>query len=258
LDTDESLPKIIYSDQIRLQQVLINIIGNAFKFTEKGSITVGFSWQGENLIVTVKDTGPGISAENQSSIFVPYKRFNAAEKKGAGLGLSISAKIANKLNGRIEVESTLGKGSLFKLMIKAKSANTLNSNGHDVDQMQGERKVLIVEDDAFLIELLKIYLHDNGFSTLTAMNGQEALDVCEQEEVQLVLLDMQLPILNGFEVAKKLRDSKFNVPIIAMTASSNNEDKVQAMEAGCDEFLSKPIQPVSLINVIDKIFVNYV
>lgn len=258
LDTDETLPEVIYSDQIRLQQVLINLIGNAFKFTEKGSITVKFSWQDGKLNVVVKDTGPGISAENQSSIFVPYKRFNATDKKGAGLGLSISAKIANKLNGRIEVESRPGEGSMFRLVVKAKSANSISSNSHDNNQEYRKKRVLIVEDDSFLIELLKIYLHDSGFSTLTAVNGKEALDICAQEDVQLVLLDMQLPILNGVEVAKRLRESQFKVPIIAMTASSNNEDKVKAIEAGCDEFLSKPIQPESLLNVIDNIFTEHV
>ena len=258
LDTDETLPEVIYSDQIRLQQVLINIIGNAFKFTEKGSITVKFSWQDGKLNIVVKDTGPGISAENQSSIFVPYKRFNATGKKGAGLGLSISAKIASKLNGRIEVESKLGEGSTFKLIVKAKSAISINNNSHTNNQGSKQKKVLIVEDDSFLIELLKIYLHDSGFSTLTATDGKEALDICAQEDIQLVLLDMQLPILNGVEVAKQLRKSQFKVPIIAMTASSNNEDKVKAIASGCDEFLSKPIQPESLLNTIDNIFARYV
>lgn len=257
LDTDDSLPKVIYSDQIRLQQVLINIIGNAFKFTEKGSITVKFSWQDEKLNVVVKDTGPGISAENQSSIFVPYKRFNAVDKKGAGLGLSISATIANKLNGRIDVESKLGEGSKFRLVVKAKSANAIRNNRHDDPQPSGKKRVLIVEDDSFLIELLKIYLHDSGFSTLTAVNGKEALDVCAQEEVELVLLDMQLPILNGVEVAQELRASKFKAPIIAMTASTNNEDKINAIEAGCNDFLSKPIKPESLLNAISTIFTEH-
>ena len=257
LETDETLPKVIYSDQIRLQQVLINIIGNAFKFTEEGSITVKFSWRDGKLNIVVKDTGPGISAENQSSIFVPYKRFNATNVKGAGLGLSISAKIANKLNGRVEVESRLGEGSLFRLVIKAKSANSINSTSHENNEARRKR-VLIVEDDSFLIELLKIYLHDSGFSTLTAMDGEKALDICAQEDIQLVLLDMQLPVLNGVEVAKKLRKSHFKVPIIAMTASSNNEDKVKAIAAGCDEFLSKPIQPESLLNTIDNILTRYV
>ena len=257
LHADETLPNVIYSDQIRLQQVLINLIGNAFKFTEKGSITVKFSWQDEELNIVVKDTGLGISAENQSSIFVPYKRFNATNVKGAGLGLAISAKIANKLNGRIEVDSKLGEGSTFGLIVKAKSANSISTINHKNNKKAVQKKVLIVEDDSFLIELLKIYFHDNGFTTLTASDGEKALDVCAQEDIHLVLLDMQLPVLNGVEVAKKLRKSQFKVPIIAMTASSNNEDKVKAIAAGCDEFLSKPIQPESLFNTIDNIFTRY-
>lgn len=257
LDADESLPEVIHSDQIKLQQVLINIIGNAFKFTEKGSIAVKFGWKNEELNIVVKDTGSGISAENQSSIFVPYKRFNATNVKGAGLGLAISAKIANKLNGRIEVESKLGEGSTFRLIVKAKSASFKSLMGNERNIDASKKRVLIVEDDSFLIELLKIYLHDSGFSTLTASDGEKALDICAQEDIQLVLLDMQLPVLGGVEVAKRLRKSQFKVPIIAMTASSNNEDKVKAIKAGCDEFLSKPIRPESLLNTIDNIFIRY-
>ena len=257
LETSESLPEVIYSDQIRLQQILINVIGNAFKYTEKGSVTVSFDWHDEELVVKVTDSGPGIPIEHQKNIFQAYSRYNSGSKKGAGLGLSISAQLAEKLQGKLELKSQLGKGSVFTLMLKAKvgSADSIIKE-IDISNNQAKR-VLVVEDDEDLIELLKIYLHEYGYSTIFATNGNSALQQCENEAIDLVLLDMQLPKLSGIEVVKSLRSSKFKAPIIGMTASSNIDDKVKALEAGCDEFLSKPIQPTSLLTAINNILSHH-
>ncbi len=246
----DSLPEAIYSDFLRLQQMLINIVGNAFKFTENGHIDINFDWQDDELIVKVSDTGPGISIEHQASIFQAYNRIDST-KKGAGLGLAISAQIAEKLNGRLELESEPGVGSVFTLYIEAKVTN-LSSIRQDLlsDKV---KKVLIVEDDLDLVELLKIYLNELGYSTISVANGIEALQHSEDYEIDFVLLDMQLPDLNGVNVAKELRSRKFNAPIIAMTASINSDDKVQALQAGCNEFLSKPIQIPPLINAINNV-----
>ena len=254
IETSGKLPQAIYSDQIRLQQILINIIGNAFKFTEVGSIVANFDWLDDVLIVKISDTGSGIPTEHQESIFQAYNRNDVNHKKGAGLGLAISAQIAEKLNGKIELESQVGKGSVFTLYIEAPSADLLSMKNALLSDRA--KNVLIVEDDSDLIELLKIYLQELGYFVNTAIDGNEALHKCETENIDLVLLDMQLPVLNGVEVAKKLRAEKFNAPIIAMTASSNNEDKMLALQAGCNEFLSKPIQVSPLMNAINNILDN--
>ena len=249
LQSSASLPEAIYSDYLRLQQVLINIIGNAFKFTEKGSVNVNFDWEDNDLIVSVRDTGPGIPIEYQASIFHAYSRYDNSIK-GAGLGLAISSQIAEKLNGRLELESKLGKGSVFTLYIEARPADL--SSIKEAMQIDKAKKALIVEDDLDLVELLKIYLNELGYITITAIDGNEALQQSMAEDIDLVLLDMQLPKLKGVDVAKKLRARKFNAPIIAMTASSNNDDKLLAMNAGCNEFLSKPIQLSPLMNAINN------
>jgi len=248
--TSEELPEAICSDFVRLQQVLINILGNAFKFTEQGSVTINFDWQDDVLIVKIKDTGPGIPIEHQASIFQAYSRYDN-NKKGAGLGLAISSQIAEKLNGKLELESEPGVGSVFTLSVEAESAN-LSSIKQDLLSDSG-KKVLIVEDDLDLIELLKIYLNEIGYSTIAVMNGNDALQYSHDDEIDLVLLDMQLPERNGVDVAKNFRAQKFSAPIIAMTASSSHDDKVRALQAGCNEFLSKPIQMSPLMSAINNV-----
>lgn len=258
LETSESLPEVIYSDQIRLQQILINIIGNAFKYTEEGFVTVNFDWLDEELVVKVTDSGPGIPIEYQANIFQAYSRYNSGSKKGAGLGLNISAQLAEKLQGKLELKSQLGKGSVFTLMLKAKVGSS-DSIIKDIDISKNQaKKVLVVEDDEDLVEILKIYLDEYGYKTIIADSGEVALQKCETEAIDLVLLDMQLPKLSGVEVVRNLRSSQFKTPIIGMTASSNNEDKVKALEAGCDEFLSKPIQHTSLLSAINNILNHHV
>ncbi len=248
--TSDSLPEAICSDFLRVQQVLINLIGNAFKFTEKGTVTVDFDWKNDELIVSVSDTGSGIPKEYQTSIFQAYNRYEP-DTKGAGLGLTISAQIADKLKGRLELESETGIGSTFTLYVEARPANLLTIKQDVLNNKS--KKILIVEDDLDLVELLKIYLNELGYSAIAVMSGNEALQYSEDEELDLVLLDMQLPDRSGVDVARKLRSQKFTAPIIAMTASSNNDDKVRALQAGCNEFLSKPIQLPPLMNAINNV-----
>ena len=252
VDTTENLPEAIYSDQIRLQQILINVIGNAFKYTDHGSVSVKFDWVDGKLIVNVTDTGPGIASEHQEDIFNAFSRYSSGGKKGAGLGLSISAQLAKKLNGSLSLQSQLGKGSVFTLTVRADIANKENLVNSNHGTVNDTKCVLVVEDDADLVKLLKIYIEDYGFNTIVAEDGDIAIKKCESESIDLVLLDMQLPNLDGVEVAKQLRGSKLDVPIIGMTASSNNEDKTKALEAGCNDFLSKPIQVNALVNSINN------
>ncbi len=254
IKTSECLPDAIYSDQIRLQQILINLIGNAFKYTDQGSVTVSFDWIDEELVITVADTGPGISKEHQPNIFDAYSRYNVGGKKGAGLGLNISAQLAEKLRGNLVLKSQFGEGSTFILTIKAPIANADDIVIGPKSSNDTVKSVLVVEDDEDLIELLKIYLGEYGYNTHTVENGEMAIQKCKSENFDLVLLDMQLPELSGIDVVKSLRKTHVDLPIIGMTASSNNEDKIKALDAGCNEFLSKPIQPASLANAINNFF----
>lgn len=253
LETNESLPKAIISDPLRLQQILINIIGNAFKYTDQGSVTVSFDWFNDELIVKVADTGPGIHKDQQANIFNAFSRYHKGSKKGAGLGLSISKQLSEKLLGRLTVDSQLGEGSRFTLYVHAKKADA-SLLTHKFVAVDGPVKnILVVEDDEDLVEILKIYLDECGYKTIIADSGEMALQKCESESIDLVLLDMQLPKSSGIVVARNIKSSHFKIPIIGMTASSNIEDKVRALEAGCDEFLFKPIKHTSLLSAINNI-----
>lgn len=258
LETSEALPEAIITDPLRLQQILINLVGNAFKYTDQGSVTVNFDWLDDELIVKVADTGPGIPKDQQANIFNAYSRYHDGNKKGAGLGLNISTQLAEKLQGRLILDSKLDQGSTFTLYVHAKAADAslLTYDLAEINNRQA-KKILVVEDDEDLIEILKIYLDEYGYKTIIAVSGEEALQKCQTEVIDLVLLDMQLPKLSGVEVVRNLRGSQLEIPIIGMTASSNHEDKIKALEAGCDEFLSKPIQHTSLLSTINNILVHH-
>lgn len=252
------LPKLVESDRVRLQQILINIVGNAFKYTKNGSIKVSVDWIDNKLIVVVEDTGPGISIEHQNTIFQAFNRVHAGHKKGAGLGLSISKQLAEKLGGNLELQSHVGVGSVFTITIQAEQTDAITATRIKEFTTKRDIKVLVVEDDKDLVELLKIYLDEFGYSSSVAYDGSDALRQCKQGSFDLMLLDMQLPKLNGDEVAKQLSESGIKIPTIGMTASTNQEDKVNALAAGCNEFLTKPIQVTPLFNTINKLLAKNV
>ena len=257
-EVSSNVPNLIYSDRLRLQQILINLFGNAFKYTLKGEVRANFNWADDNLTISVKDTGPGISKQDQALVFQAYNRGDTDKKKGAGLGLAISSQLAEKLQGSLTLSSKLGAGSIFTLTVKAPRAELISKHETLVSSDSTSCNVLIVEDDEDLIELLKIYLQDYGYKTLVANNGKEAIRQCKKHQIDLVLLDMQLPKLSGTEVVTKLIESGVAAPIIGMTASVNIDDKTKALKAGCSEFLSKPIQVTTLVETINKLLTTSV
>ena len=247
---DENVPQMVITDRTRLQQILINLIGNAFKYTEQGSIKVIFSWQDDYLIISIADTGVGISEKQQDIIFQPYQRGDINYVKGAGLGLSISSQLANKLGGAIKVNSNLGEGSIFTLNIEAPRLDPEEAAEFSTSESSA---ILIVEDDEDLVELLKIYLHEQEHRTLFARDGEEAMQIISMEKVDLLLLDMQLPKMSGLDVLTQLKKSKSKIPVIAMSASVDGDDKAQALAAGCSEYLLKPIQDTLLNHTVTKV-----
>lgn len=253
VNIDKSVPQAVLTDRIRLQQILINLIANAFKYTENGSIKVDYSWQDGFLYIRIADTGPGISAKEIDTIFQAYQRGTIANVKGAGLGLSISSQLAEKLGGKIEVSSRLGEGSIFTLSIEASLVD--ESEITKLSNTQA-KTILVVEDDEDLVELLKIYLNDLGHHAVVAIDGERALQIIKQEQVGLVLLDMQLPNINGLEVVKRLKQFSKKIPVIGMSVSLDSEDKARALAAGCCEYLAKPIQVSLLKHTINLVLLK--
>lgn len=245
----------IYSDELKLRKILNNLIDNAIHYTQEGFIEVGYRLEGNRIKFYVKDTGIGIRPEMQKIIF---ERFAQEDKSlarnygGLGLGLSIAKENAILLNGQIGVESEKGEGSCFYFTIPYEPVNKEKVMKNIVNKEQPESlfTVLIAEDEEvnyLYLETLLKRLKKN-ISLLHARNGQEAVDYCRTvNRIDLVLMDIKMPVLNGLEATKIIKEILPELKIIAQTAYSRLEDQTRAREAGCDNFLSKPINKEKFI-----------
>ncbi len=250
---------VILIDRSKLNKILSNLLENALKFTNTGSIEFGYKFKKLNksllLEIYVKDTGVGINSEDQKIIF---ERFVQAGKevskkvKGLGLGLSIAKENTMLLGGEISVESIKGKGTTFFVTIPYKPVFDEIKN----ETLQAKQTILIVEDEEinylYLDTLLKDVLKINC-TILHAKNGQEAIDICKKNTtINLILMDLKMPVMNGYEATKEIKKLYPNIRVIAQTAYSSKEEREKAMIVGCDDFISKPITKDSLFNIINK------
>jgi CheY-like chemotaxis protein len=244
-----------------LRQVLINLLGNAIKFTEKGFIEFGYSLKGEELEFYVKDSGIGISTEKQKVIF---DRFTQADDSltrkfgGSGLGLAISKGLIELLGGRLWASSVLGEGSTFYFTtpylaatedeVEEKKA-VLQKSDYDWK----DRTFLIVEDDKVSFKFLEGVFRKTGVNIIHADNGLKAIDLCRRHpELDIVLMDIQLPEMSGLDATRVITSFRKDLPIIAQTANAMSEDKEKCLEVGCVDYVSKPINILLLFNTIDK------
>ncbi|OQX96487.1 MAG: hypothetical protein B6I20_14360, partial [Bacteroidetes bacterium 4572_117] len=262
---------IVLTDETKLNKILSNFLENALKFTNDGFIEFGY-----NLVQTrrgvpqleiyVKDTGIGIKPESQKTIF---DRFSQEEKSlslnvgGLGLGLSIAKENAELLGGDITLQSEKGKGSTFFIIIPYKPAGSDNKINQDkyshtaakAHHIAKKYTILIVEDEEINYLYINTLLEDIelNFKTLHAKHGKEAIEMCkENPKIDFVFMDLKIPIINGFEATKQIKEFRPNLPIVAQTAYSTKEEKAQAILAGCDDFISKPIDEKTLNGVIIK------
>lgn len=228
----------IRTDPVRLRQIIVNLISNALRYTETGSVTVTWSQANDRLKVAVSDTGPGIPADKRQHIFQAFSSLEDenTRAKGLGLGLSISQHLADVLGGDITLESTLGEGSVFSFDVRA--TGVLASNVAPQDSSSGQRRVLIVEDDMDVREFLAVILSDLGYAPTLAINGQQALDKLSSANPDVVLSDFHLNDISGEKLIHDIRSN--NIPVIAMSASNAEEDRNAAFEAGCSAYLVKP------------------
>ena len=251
----------IVGDFKRIKQILLNLIGNAEKFTEEGYIEFGCNLNdGKEIIFYVEDSGIGISPHQQEIIF---DRFRQAEENylskrhgGTGLGLSISKGLVELMKGKIWVESIPGRGSRFSFSIphiKAEFRPALerkvNSNSYD---WKG-KKILIVEDDKFNMEYFKKALSRSLADLYMAKNGAEARELFQKERIDLVLMDIRLPDTNGYELSREFLQAKPKLKIIAQTAYAGPDDHEKALNAGCVDVITKPIQLTKLMQMIEEL-----
>jgi PAS domain S-box-containing protein len=261
---------LILTDSGKLKQIFINLIGNAFKFTESGKIEVGCSvvtmpantYAGtlkKFLKFYVKDTGIGIHTEKQKVIFARFVQLHQDQKKlygGTGLGLSIVKGLVELLEGEIWLESEVACGTTFYFTIPYEPNVPLNEQSMNKNELQqfvfDGLKLLIVEDDIYNAQFLKEVLHNAGFNTNFTGFGKEAIQIAQKSDFDFVLMDIRLPDMDGYEVARHILSLKPNQKIIAQTAYAANDDKRKALEAGCIDYISKPIKQDLLLSIIQK------
>ncbi|WP_418728949.1 ATP-binding protein [Coprobacter fastidiosus] len=258
---------MIKSDSIRLTQLLSNILDNAIKFTQEGNITIGYSIDhNQYLTLFVKDSGIGISEEEQNLIFDRFYKCNEFTQ-GPGLGLSICAAIAQLFEANISVESKPGKGSCFSIHIPIRKDDQISfgedreikplfptnadHNTENNENQSQETTLLIAEDIESNFLLLKTII-GNRCRILWAKNGKEAIELYRNNSVDLILLDIKMPEMNGIEALKEIRKLSADIPIIMQTAYAFDSDKDIAIEAGCTGFITKPINPVVLKQTISN------
>lgn len=246
----------IESDPFRFKQIFNNLLDNAIKFTEKGFVELGYSFQNNDVIVFyVKDTGIGLAPEKFDFIF---ERFRQAEEsstkeyRGTGLGLTIASRLVEMLGGKLWVESELGKGSAFYFslpyIVKKVSGNVKHFTRQSVKKDWSGKTILVAEDETSNFELINATLRQTNATVVRAKNGLEAVSLFRKNKnISLILMDIRMPEMNGYEATKIIKSENENIPIISLTAYAMAEDREKSVQAGCDEYISKPYNPAELI-----------
>jgi CheY-like chemotaxis protein/nitrogen-specific signal transduction histidine kinase len=252
---------IIKTDNEKVYGILTNLVRNAIKFTNEGSIEFGYEKKGEYLEFFVKDTGIGIPQKQRQIIFERFRQGSESNDRGyegSGLGLSISKSYVEMLGGRIWVESEEGKGSTFYFTIPYNSVTEDSRTIEDVvfaeNKVQIKKlKMLIVEDDEISYSLLSRIVQKISKEILHAITGVQAVESCRNNpDLDLVLMDIRMPMMNGLEATQQIRQFNKDVIIIAQTAYGFSGDCEKAMEAGCNDYISKPINKTLLYELINK------
>ena len=276
------IPETIHSDPTRLRQILINVVGNAVKFTDAGSVRVvtKFNPAKLKLQIQVIDTGLGISKDLMNKLFMPFTQADTSTNRrfdGAGLGLYMSKRLAELLGGDISLDSTVGKGSTFmvtiptgfmdgvkllenpkEILLQDQEKNTPKTN--DELYFPNGCRILLAEDGPDNQRLIAYLLEKAGAEVTVVENGKQAIDTAlasraEERPFDVILMDMQMPLIDGYKATKILRTKNWSGPIIALTAHAMKEHRFKCLEAGCNEYLSKPIERCKLLHMLAQ-FVN--
>lgn len=265
---DKDIPSVVIGDSLRLKQMLLNLVGNALKFTEKGS--VGFTVKSKPISVSrvsvefeISDTGIGIPLEIQQQIFSEWSQADTKTTRrygGTGLGLAITTKLTELYQGKLELESQENEGTTFRLIIPFMLGTeqdleiTSFQEGNEETSWKGKR-ILVADDEPFNRVLMEILLQKMEITPDMVENGAEALEKLRQNEYDLVLLDLQMPEMDGFEVARKAREEiSTELPLVAVTATATKKEADLATQAGMNEILLKPFEEKDLKRVLAKYF----
>jgi len=242
---DAEIPPRLWLDATRLKQVLINLVGNAIKFTQQGGVSVEFAWHRERLQVSVSDTGPGIAEADAAGIFEPFRQgSDGMRAQGAGLGLAISQTLVRAMGGEIKLNTEKGSGSRFEFSIKA---TTVKGGGAAEPGTLSGKKVVVADDDSDLLELLRLYLTSAGLNVVTSQDAAGTLDIVRRASPDAVLLDLNLGSDDGAVLATHLRADGFRKPIVALSASTPGDGGETIQATAFDARWTKPISRAQLI-----------
>lgn len=271
LQIDGRVPDVITVDETRLRQVLINTVGNAIKFTKQGQVALfaKMADNGKHIQFDVADTGVGIPAEALKKIFQPFSQADDSVTRkfgGTGLGLAISKQLSETMGGGISVTSEVNVGTVFSIQIdpgKLEDVRWLTNQDISTENQKQEKKdtdtvrferghVLIVDDGAANRELAAIMLKRLGLTSDQATNGMEAINKITDNNYDVVLMDVNMPVMDGMTATRQLRESGFQVPIVALTALAVEEDRQKCLDSGCNAFLGKPIRMAGMIEILKE------
>ena len=270
LEIDDKFPNIIIGDQTRLSQVIFNLIGNAIKFTQYGEVKLkAYVQKNHTLRFEISDTGIGISQDKVKILFHPFRQVDATMTRrfgGTGLGLAICRKIIELMDGQIGVESEIGKGSTFWFVIPPKLPSSTNSvitaksivKAENKEQHSEDRKynILLVEDSKVNQFIIKKMLENIGHTVELANNGLEAIECVEKQEPDLVLMDLQMPEMDGIEATKRIIKYHPKLVILALTANASQTERTECRAAGMIDIVSKPVTIASLKNMFQTFKTN--
>jgi len=271
-EIDPRMPHFVRGDEVRLRQILINLVGNAVKFTETGSVTVRARWSNGRAQIEVDDTGPGIAADELSRLFEPFVQSESGYKssEGTGLGLAVSRNLARLMDGDITAESTLGKGARFRLDVALPEAAADEPQLRDTRRVvalapgQEQPRILVVDDTPVNRAVLSKLLTWIGFEVREAATAAEAIDAWRSWEPSLIWMDKRMTGVDGLDVTRAIRAEeraagRKHVPIIALSASALDHERGEILEAGCDDFVAKPFrESVIFAKIAEHLDVKYV
>jgi signal transduction histidine kinase len=268
----DRIPRLIHTDPMRFRQILVNLLGNAIKFTEKGTVGLHVRFEekesGNHLLVDVSDSGIGLTPEQLDRLFEVFTQADESTTRrfgGTGLGLAISRQLARVLGGDIEVKSEPGVGSRFTASIEcgpivgAEMLRSLNESQlptavvpHLVNDVQLRGHILLAEDGRDNQRLLMNHLNGAGAQVTIAENGRIAVEMASAQPFDLILMDMQMPEMDGYTATAELRHRGFTIPIIALTANAMAEDRSKCLASGCTDYLSKPVNEETLLRTVSR------
>lgn len=269
----ESFPSIL-ADQNRLQQIFYNLIGNAIKYTDKGDVSISVNLIGSSVAISVKDTGPGISIQQQKVIFKPFTQGEDSlirSETGSGIGLNITKELIRLHGGKLTVDSHLGKGTTFLFTLPIARDEKLTSK--DVSQeisatltpmkdqkdliyplyngnLRNKATIVVADDEIINLQVLTNHLHLEGYKVITVSSGEAVFDIVHKQAVDLVILDIMMPKVSGYEVCQRLRErySLMELPILMLTAKNQTQDRITAFELGANDYLVKPCDKSELVS----------